>query len=374
MKDAHRSYAQNTQLIAELIKPSQLQQMLAAVSPITIQLAGVSDQVTKQIEEFKRFQVQAAPWISEVQRATLAASQSTELKRWVEQAASHLNQFQFANSLSLEQLRRTIQFISPQITEFSKAIDVASLPVLKVGAAIPTAGTAPHAVSLSIGAASAALGLRKHEFLGALIAEAQARTTSKVEQQSFAAEAFIALEAAEAADQPSAIPEFLDQFIAKIRSVLQTIENLPGLMGLVGIVSLVVACVSLRYLAESATTTDVEHLRSTTEDSSTQQQVRLDRINEAVRSKLDELINVTRDAATARIPTLPQRPVYRVRRSVPIRPTKGMKGTPVGVLQVGDIVSVMTYSKKWVEIEYFDHLLGREVLGWVAKKYLRRVP
>jgi hypothetical protein len=42
-------------------------------------------------------------------------------------------------------------------------------------------------------------------------------------------------------------------------------------------------------------------------------------------------------------------------------------------INVGDLVSFKSRAKKWIEIDYFDQLLGRKASGWVAKKYLKRI-
>jgi hypothetical protein len=353
---------------------NKIERMVAAAYPIATQFASIADNVTKQFAAFERFRIQAAPAISEIQRATeIAASRATEISRWLERAASQIDELQLAASTSFEQIRRTIDVIGPSISNFATAVDLVSRPgfLSSFGAGLPTAGTAPVSTSLTITAA--ALGLRSQELFDTMIADAAAMSASGASGNSLTAEVFTALKTAEATGQADAIAEFLDQFIAKVRSYLANVDSIALLNGILPVIALVIMLITLRVQMESATTADVENLGTTVQQAAVGHDARLDQNNELIRTKLDELIRITRDGATARIITLPDQPVYQARRLVTVRTDKGTKASSVGTLRVGEIASVITFAKKWIEIEYFDHLLGRKNTGWVAKKYLERI-
>jgi len=267
------------------------------------------------------------------------------------------------------------QLIGPQIVELSKARDLfresqLHETVSSLLRAVPTAGTSPQATSLTIGIAGTALGLRSHEMLGAVIAEARARAANDEtinEGQSLATDVFAAWQEADASDEKhAAVLKFLDDFISKIGAYLAKVDSLPGLAGVLPLVMLIVAIISLKYQSESITTEDMEKLVASQQTHSIQ-------ANKILLEKIDELIETTRNLAASRIASMAPEIIYKTERSIPVHSDSRMISPPVGALHVGDLVSVKTFAKKWIEIEYFDQLLGRNVRGWVVKKYLKKV-
>jgi hypothetical protein len=337
MADAVAPFAKGLTQLAELSSSSltQLQKMMTASSPYLTEMARLSDLAASRMAELQQISAQVAPRLLEFQRAAEAAApRMAEMARWVDLTAARFKEAQEVASPAFEQMRRMAEIISPQIVELSKVRDLfvvqnpssetlSSLLRVPVSS-LQAAGTSPHAISLTIGVAGSTVGLRPHEMLGVLAAEARARAANddgsiNEGESSLAAEAFAILEGTESSDAAFAL-EFLDQFIATARSYLIKADSLPALKGLIQLITLMIAVASLLYASQSATTTDIDKLTSAVRELTAVEQQRIEQSDLLFREKMDQLIATTQNLAASQITSIAPMPLYRAKRSIPAGP------------------------------------------------------
>ena len=60
-------------------------------------------------------------------------------------------------------------------------------------------------------------------------------------------------------------------------------------------------------------------------------------------------------------------------RKTPMKAAKSMKSKTVATLYPGQVVELLRRDGKWIEVEFYDYLVGETRSGWVAKKYFKMV-
>ena len=387
LADAAAPLAKNIRQIAELSSTSvrQLQTIAEASRPHITEMASIAAATVSRMAELQQVSAQLGRQLSESHRAI--APSVVEIGRWVEISSARFKEAQQSLAPTLEQMRQMAEVIRPQIIQLAQARELfdvrapsgaALASMLRITVPnIATAGTFPQVLSVAVGLAGSAVGLQPHEMLGLVAAEARLATANDDQPRaipSLVNEAVAVLEASKTNGGDIAFAsEFLDQFITAAQSYLSKAETVPALKGLLQVITMMIAVLGLLYASQSATTSDVDKATSAVNELTAIQRQRLAQSDQLFRDKMDELIAATEDRTARQIASLVPLPLYRAGRSIPVRSSNNMKSAPVGWIRIGDLVSLKTRERKWVEIDYFDHSLGTRVSGWVVKKYLKRI-
>ena len=263
MANAAAPFAQNMRQFAELSSTGliQLQKMAAAAPPYLVQVAKLSDVAASRVAEIQQISTQLGPRLLEIQLAAQAiAPRVAEMARWAEMTTARFKEAQEAAAPTFEQMRRIAEIIRPQIVQLSQARELFDIrtpsseilsPMLRIPVGnVATAGTSPQAISLTIGVAGPAVGLRPHEMLGVLAAETRMHAANDHDATSLAAEAVAMLEASTESSDAAFALQFLDQFITTAQSYLSKADSVPALKGLIQVITLMMVAASFNvYVA-----------------------------------------------------------------------------------------------------------------------------
>jgi hypothetical protein len=170
------------------------------------------------------------------------------------------------------------------------------------------------------------------------------------------------------ADFQEAALSYLDHLALAIRSYLPGVQSLPSLLGHAQqIVTLLATILCAYYASQSATTSDIDALKGVVE----QQTQATQQASARIEGKFQEVLTLAEQLVQGRLTQIAPRKLYIAQRSVPAKATKSMKAPITGIVAGGSVVAVLSFDKKWMEVEFFDFMSGSANRGWVTKKNFR---
>ncbi|WP_316201286.1 MULTISPECIES: hypothetical protein [unclassified Bradyrhizobium] len=168
----------------------------------------------------------------------------------------------------------------------------------------------------------------------------------------------------------SASDTYLEQLAQAIKSYLPTVQSLPVIVDSVErIIMLALAILSVYYASQSATGADIDRVKTSIDH----QTDVIESTNSRIELRFRELLELAERLAQERISEIAPRYLYVAKRSVAAKAMKSMRSPAAGVIEMGATVAVVTFDRKWIEVEFFDPLSGRAARGWVTKKNFIRI-
>ena len=162
---------------------------------------------------------------------------------------------------------------------------------------------------------------------------------------------------------------YLEQVAQIIRNCLPTLQSLPALLGFSEHIILLVATVLAAYYAsQSATSSDIERLKASTDY---QTQV-IESAGLRIETKFQEVLSLADQLIKQRLSEIAPRHLYIARRSINAKAAKSMKAPITGTIMAGSTAAVLRFDRKWIEVEFLDLLSGKPSRGWITKKNFRR--
>jgi hypothetical protein len=140
------------------------------------------------------------------------------------------------------------------------------------------------------------------------------------------------------------------------------------------LVQLILMAIQVYYAAQSASSSDIAGLKNATEQQTNTIEKIVSGAERTLEAKLGAVISNAGQLTKERLAHFGRLPTYTVKRSVPVTRERRRQSDQVGVVQVGDLVTVRRFDGKWVAIDFYDFTRGQASSGWVVKKYLRRLP
>ena len=166
-----------------------------------------------------------------------------------------------------------------------------------------------------------------------------------------------------------ALSIFLNKISSTIRKYLSAAHSAPELAGLIQVNMLILTTASVYYAQHSASTEDIKELGKTIESRAEDFKTKTEEIDR----QFNELLADMEQIVEAKHQDLPPRRLYEASRRIAVKVEQKMRSENVGVVDIGDRVSIIKVDKKWIQFDFFDYATGKASRGWAIKKYFKRL-
>lgn len=157
--------------------------------------------------------------------------------------------------------------------------------------------------------------------------------------------------------------EIQKRLIEFLKFLIETVRNLdPGWINAMAMVSLILALLVPVYQSSEGQKTQHE-IQATVRDGDEQLRQEMRALEAQLILELERLKPSTID------PTL-----YVVERMASLKVAPRPKSITMATLPPNQLVALKERKGRWIQVEYFDYIDGTSKIGWVLKKYLKRVP
>ena len=173
----------------------------------------------------------------------------------------------------------------------------------------------------------------------------------------------------------SRLDELFDSLVGAIDAADEKIDRRALLRFIERLLLVVLAVYSVwfAHVSSGETQADLDRMESAIEEHQSETSEAHDNLESALKESMERLDSLS-DRLEEQLEEGDTGEFYVVVRSVPMTEERRYGGTRITRLLPGQEVEVVERSKKWLRVIAYDLETGETHIGWVLKKYLKRVP